>query len=79
LRYVYADYASVSDLSPLSSLTAVERISVRYNQVTDIAPLVANPNIGSGDEIWLENNPLSAECISAQIPVLVARGVIVHH
>ena len=48
------------------------------NLVTDLRPLVENPGIDTGDEIWLMNNPLSDLARNTQAPQLTARGVKVH-
>jgi hypothetical protein len=33
--------------------------------------------LGSGDVLYLQNNPLTQQCIDGQIPALQARGVTV--
>ena len=47
------------------------------NQIDDILPLVENPGLGGGDQVNLEDNPLSSESINVYIPELEARGVTV--
>ena len=58
--------------------TAAEGDDLRYNQISDIAPLVDNSGLGKGDKVNLYNNPLSDLAISTQIPALRERGVEVY-
>ena len=67
----------VTDLQPLANLQRLERIELGGNGVTDISPLAANEGIGPGDQVFLADNPLSAESIQELIPDLEARGVYV--
>ncbi len=68
---------NVSDLSALTNMTALRQIDLTQNQITDLAPLVANTGLGTGDTIWLGENPLSATALTVQIPALQARGAAV--
>jgi len=45
------------------------------NQITDIAPLVANTGLDEGNTVYIRNNPLSEESVSVHIPQLEERGV----
>ncbi|MCY4641259.1 MAG: leucine-rich repeat domain-containing protein, partial [Gammaproteobacteria bacterium] len=61
----------------LSNLTSLEVLELESNSISDVAPLVANTGLGSGDEVRVENNPLSATSINTHIPALQSRGVSV--
>ena len=67
----------ISNITPLAKLTNIEDLYLADNQIKDLAPLVANTGLGEGDQVNLENNPLSAQALNRQIPALQARGVIV--
>ena len=67
---------SIVDLSPLSGLTSLIALVLSDNLITDISPLVTNTGLGSGDEVDVRNNPLSATSIT-HIPALRSRGVTV--
>ena len=69
----------ISDISPLASLTSLTDLDLADNQIGDIEPLVNNPGLGEGDEVDLEDNPLSDDSVSVYIPQLEARGVIVDY
>ena len=58
-------------------MTSIQRLYLDFNTIVDISPLVANAGLGSGDELDLEANPLSAESINTHIPAFEARGVTV--
>ncbi len=68
---------SVSDLSPLAGLTSLRWMRLVGNNISDISPLVANTGLGSGDEVVLNDNPLSYSAINTHIPALQTRGVTV--
>ena len=70
---------SVSDLSPLAGLTNLRWLRLVGNNISDLSPLVANTGLGSGDQILLNNNPLSylSLPIHTHIPTLQSRGVTV--
>lgn len=73
---------SVSDLSPLSRLPSLKMLDLRSNNISDISPLVENSGLGTGDEIWLENNNLDLTEGSEDmqnIKALQDRGVIVYY
>jgi len=48
----------ISDISALSNLTNLSLVWLRSNLIVDIAPLVSNAGIGSGDDVSLEWNRL---------------------
>ena len=70
---------SISDLSPLAGLTNLRWMRLVGNNISDLSPLVANTGLGSGDQILLNNNPLSylSLPIHTHIPTLQSRGVTV--
>ena len=78
LERLYMNYNDVVDISPLKNLVNLSRINMHDNDIVDIKTLVDNTGIGDGDEIWLENNPLSDLSKNTYIPQLEARGVTVH-
>ena len=73
----------ISDIDALSGLTnltnwhGMTALRLESNQISDIAALVANPGLSTGDTVNLENNPLSATSVNTYIPQLEARGVTV--
>ncbi len=69
----------ISNISSLSNLLNLKVIGMDANQIIDIYPLVQNSGIGSGDIVYLTNNPLSSTSINTYIPQLEARGVTVHY
>jgi hypothetical protein len=74
-----AHYNDIVDISAVQYMTRLEWLDLTGNQVVDISPLVANTGLGTGDEVNLRLNPLSAESINTHIPALQARGVVVYY
>ena len=68
---------NISDISQVAGLTNLARLDLRHNRLSDISSLVANTGLGSGDEVVLNDNPLSRSSINTHIPTLQSRGVIV--
>ena len=68
-------YNAVSDITPLAELRSLTELYLDLNRISDIAPLVANDGLGNGDKVTLERNPLSAEALDTDIPILQGRGV----
>jgi hypothetical protein len=60
---------------PLSNLINLIVLDLSDNSISDLAPLVANTGLGEGDQVDVENNPLSATSINVHIPALQRRGV----
>ena len=72
----------IIDISVLQNITSLVELLLSSNQVSDIAPLVANTGLGSGDEVWLANNNLDLTPGSDDmndIQTLQSRGVMVHY
>ena len=67
----------VVDISALAGLVKLQRIDLSQNHITDLGPLVANTGLGTGDTIWVGENPLSTTALTVQIPSLQGRGVAV--
>ena len=68
----------VSNIEPLLNLVNLRILKLQSNQIVDIVTLVNNTGIDNGDEIELQNNPLSDISINTYIPQLEARGVTVN-
>ena len=75
LRLLDLESNSISDITSLSGLNSLERLSLHSNSISDLAPLVANTGLGSGDWVYVRNNPLSATSINTHIPALQSRGI----
>ena len=78
LTWLAFDFNQLGDLTPLVGLTALTELYLGENQISDISPLVRNSGLGSGDEIYLDGNPLNAVSRNTHIPALRARGVSVY-
>jgi len=86
---LYLQNNLIVDISPLSGLTnltelglansniSIPGLVLSNNTISDLAPLVANTGLGSGDRVDVRNNPLSATSINTHIPALQSRGVAV--
>lgn len=68
----------LADIAMLEGMEQLHMLLLYSNSISDLSPLVANPGLGEGDEVWLYGNPLSAESVNVHIPALEARGVTVH-
>lgn len=71
------DWTRLRDITELSSLINLGHLDLERNAVTDLAPLVANPGIDAGDQVYLARNPLSDDSVTVAIPALEDRGVFV--
>ncbi|MFP4502250.1 MAG: leucine-rich repeat domain-containing protein [Candidatus Hydrogenedentota bacterium] len=65
---------NIADLTPLAGLIALENLNLDNNSIEDIAALVSNSGMGTGDEIRLQYNPLSQSARCDQIAALETRG-----
>ena len=60
-------------------LTSLSDLYLSYTSIVDLAPLVSNAGLGTGDDIWIEEcTALSSESLNTHIPALETRGVTVH-
>ena len=75
LRVLTLGANRITDVSALSGLTNLTRLNLYNNSISDLAPLVANTGLDNGDEVDVQNNPLSAISINTHIPALQSRGV----
>ena len=66
---------AVTDISPLTGLTNLKVLRLEGNAIVDLSPLVANVGLGNGDQVVVDDNPLSETSMHSHIPVLVDRGV----
>jgi len=48
----------IRDISPLANFTSLTQLGISKNQISDLSPLVENSGLGTGDEVWLEDNNL---------------------
>lgn len=65
----------ITDLAPLRALTNLSTVNAQDNRITTLTPLVQNMAIGSGDLLWLGENPLDCAAEAANIAALQARQV----
>ncbi len=79
LQYLDVSTNSLDSIQPLTPLIQLDMVYLSYNNITDISPLVDNSGIGSGDHVWLYDNPLDSLSLNSYIPTLQKRGVIVHY
>ena len=77
LKLLDLESNSISNITPLSGLNLLEKLSLYSNSISNLAPLVANTGLGSGDVVYVRNNPLNATSINTHIPALQSRGVSV--
>ena len=79
---MYLSSNAISDVSPLSRLTQLEYLDLRYNRISDIAPLVALNLTGTqwnNTGLDLRGNPLNNEAIQTHIPAMQAKGIEVKY
>ena len=70
-----ASSASISDLTGLDLAINLRVLNLENNNISDLAPLVANMGLNDGDEVNVRRNSLSYPSIYTHIPVLQRRGV----
>jgi Leucine-rich repeat (LRR) protein len=78
LNHLFMANNQIVDLAPLTGLVYLANLDLAGNAIVDLAPLVSNTGFGSGDQIWVAGNPLSATAVNEQIPALRARGAVVY-
>lgn len=77
LTYLNLDGLELTDITFLQEFEDLHTLRIANNQITSLAPLVANPGIGSGDYVDARNNPLDLTdaAVQADIQALQDRGV----
>ncbi len=68
----------IVSIGALAGLNELKQIFLIFNQISDIAPLVANPGVGAGDFVGLNGNPLD-EDDCPNLDALMGRGANVDH
>ena len=71
------DGNNISNISAVAGLTDLAKLRLTHNRISDISPLVANTGLGSGDRVFVNDNPLSFVSIKTHAPALQSRGVTV--
>ena len=79
LNTLWLDHNQIIDITSLKQLTNLNTLWLNNNRIEDLTPLIANTGLGEGDQVYLANNPLSAQARDQQIPTLQARGVDVRY
>jgi hypothetical protein len=69
----------LTGLDGLTNLGALTLLVATGNLITDLHPLVDNAEFAAGDILYVQNNPLSEQALTVQIPALEARGVAVYY
>jgi len=67
----------IVSLDSLVDLINLNKLALRQNSITDISPLLDNSGLGTGDTIWLYENPLSQQSREDYVDTLRARGATV--
>ena len=67
--------SGVQDISPLSGLVGLVHLVLDNNPISDLAPLVANPGLGTGDDVSILNAKLNCAQQQNNIAALRSRGV----
>ncbi len=73
---------NIVDISSLDGLVNLTFLNLNDNYIVVIDALVLNAaagGLGSGDTVWLENNPLNCESLTTHINTLIGNGVTVHY
>lgn len=74
LEELYLHGNDIVDVGPLQGLTALQGLTLDGNSnLSDIGPLIANPGLGAGD--WVQVNDTKVSC--ASVSQLAAKGVSV--
>ena len=75
LTHLYLDKNQISNISSLAGLIELFHLGIRYNLIKNITPLINNPGLDGGDQVWLTgNNQIPVD----QINQLKAKGVTVY-
>ena len=62
-------------VQPAASLSGIRYLYIGRNDINDVSPLLENDGLGSGDEVWLEQNPLDGTSVYTHIPRMLERGI----
>jgi Leucine-rich repeat (LRR) protein len=65
----------VQDISALSGLVGLVHLVLDNNPISDLAPLVANPGLGTGDDVSILSANLNCAQQQKNIAALRSRGV----
>jgi hypothetical protein len=74
-----APQMGISDVTGLEYCISLHLINLEGNNISDLAPLVANRGLAQGDFIYLRDNPLNNASVELYIPQLKQRGVFVEY
>lgn len=77
IRHLALDGNQIVFVNPLYDLTGLEKLRLSDNKIDDLLPLAYNSGLGTGDTLWLSNNPLTATTTDSLVAVLRDRGVTV--
>ena len=78
LTWLEMDQNKIVDISALSGLTNLRKLWLHYNQISDLQALVDNAGLGTGDNLYIQENDLDLTPGSddmVDIQALEARGV----
>ena len=77
LTFLNASGVGLSDTSFLEDFVSLEWLEITDNQITSLAPLVANTGLGEGDYVDVRFNQLDLDDpgVQADIQALIDRGV----
>jgi len=67
----------LTDASVVAGLINLKTLSLRSNGIANLAPLLNNAGLGSGDTIDLGLNPFDCATQAGSIATLVGRGAMV--
>jgi Leucine-rich repeat (LRR) protein len=74
LERLWLDGNPVEDVAVVARMTNLEVLGLSETRVADLSPLVANPGLGTGDQVGLEGLRLGAAAAAA-VQALRERGV----
>ena len=77
LEILALTYNNISDISPLAGLNQLVLLALTHNSISDLSPLVENRGLGSGNLVYVSENPLNAASINDHVPDLQRRGVTI--
>ena len=83
LHEIRLEGARITDLTPLAGLRGADAgrrygLYLSRNTITDLSPLTEIANLGPGDVLRVDGNPLDGDATEVHIPALRERGVAVH-